>query len=81
MVHFLETRVPPVSAKFRWRDPEKLAAAKKEFFAMEAAGLSATQTAPGPPPTHGEEAGWFLVALRKLQETERCDSAGQLPHP
>ena len=37
--HHILTEGPPITAKARRLDPEKLAAAKKEFAAMEAAGI------------------------------------------
>ena len=52
VVHFLETTGPPVRAKFRWLDPEKLAAAKKEFLAMEAAGVVRRSNSPWAAPLH-----------------------------
>ncbi len=52
VVHFLETTGPPVRAKFRRLDPEKLAAAKKEFLAMEAAGVVRRSNSPWAAPLH-----------------------------
>ncbi len=46
VVHFLETAGPPVRAKFQRLDPEKLAATKKEFLAMEAAGVVRRSNSP-----------------------------------
>jgi hypothetical protein len=51
-VHFLETTGPPIRAKFRRLDPEKLAAAKKEFLAMEAAGVVRRSNSPWASPLH-----------------------------
>jgi hypothetical protein len=52
VVHFLETTGLPVRAKF-WRlDLEKLAAAKKEFLAMEAAGVVRHSNSPWAAPLH-----------------------------
>jgi hypothetical protein len=39
VAHHLQTRGPPIASKFRRLDSEKLAAAKKEFLALERAGI------------------------------------------
>jgi hypothetical protein len=52
VVHFLETRSLSGSAKFRQLDPEKMAGAKNEFFAMEAAGVVRHSNSPWVAPLH-----------------------------
>jgi len=39
VAHHIQTRGPPMASKFRRLDSEKLAAAKKEFLALERAGI------------------------------------------
>jgi hypothetical protein len=39
VAHHLQTRGPPIASKFRRLDSKKLAAAKKEFLALERAGI------------------------------------------
>jgi len=52
VAHHLQTRGPPIASKF-WRlDSEKLAAAKKEFLALERAGIVQRSTSPWASPLH-----------------------------
>ena len=48
VAHHLQTRGPPIASKFRRLDSEKLAAAKKEFLALEQAGIVQQSTSHGP---------------------------------
>ena len=50
--HFITTDGPPVTAKYRRLDPAKLAAAKAEFAAMEAAGIIRRSSSPWASPLH-----------------------------
>jgi len=50
--HFLSTSDTPVASAFRRLDTEKLAAAKKEFLALEAAGIVRHSTSPWASPLH-----------------------------
>ena len=52
MAHFLSTRGPPVASAFRRLDTEKLAAAKQEFAALEAARVVRRSTSPWASPLH-----------------------------
>ena len=52
VAHFLSTRGPPVASAFRRLDTEKLAAAKKEFAALEATGVVRRSTSPWASPLH-----------------------------
>ena len=52
VAHFLSTSGPPIASAFRRLDTEKLAAAKKEFFALEAAGVVRRSTSPWASPLH-----------------------------
>ena len=49
---FLSTSGPPIASAFRRLDTEKLAAAKKEFLALEAAGVVKRSTSPWASPLH-----------------------------
>ena len=50
--HFIKTQGPPVFAKPRRLDPEKLAAAKSEFERMEKAGIIRRSNSPYSSPLH-----------------------------
>jgi Reverse transcriptase (RNA-dependent DNA polymerase) len=50
--HVIETAGRPVSAKFRWLDPAKLAAAKEEFLKMEKDGIIRRSCSPWSSPLH-----------------------------
>ena len=52
VAHFLSTSGPPIASAFRRLDTEKLAAAKKEFLALEAAGVVRRSTSPWASPLH-----------------------------
>jgi hypothetical protein len=52
VAHHLQTRGPPIASKFRRLDSEKLAAAKKEFLALEQAGIVRGSTSPWASPLH-----------------------------
>ena len=52
VAHHLQTRGPPIASKFRRLDSEKLAAAKKEFLALERAGIVRRSTSPWASPLH-----------------------------
>jgi len=52
VAHFLSTRGPPVASAFRRLDTEKLAAAKKEFLALEAARVVRRSRSPWASPLH-----------------------------
>ena len=52
VAHHLQTRGPPIAAKFRRLDAEKLAAAKKEFLALEQAGIIRPSNSPWASPLH-----------------------------
>ena len=59
--HLLTQPGPPVFAKSRWLDPEKLASAKKEFSAMEKAGIIRRPNSPWSSPLHmvkKKDGGW-----------------------
>jgi hypothetical protein len=48
----LETRGPPIASPFRRLDPEKLAAAKAEFAALERDGIIRRSSSPWASPLH-----------------------------
>jgi len=50
--HHLETRGPPIASPFRRLDPEKLAAAKAEFAALERDGIIRRSSSPWASPLH-----------------------------
>ena len=52
VVHHIETRGPPVHARARRLPPDKLAAAKAEFAAMEAMGVVRRSNSPWASPLH-----------------------------
>jgi hypothetical protein len=52
VAHFLSTSSPPIASAFRRLDTEKLAAAKKEFLALEAAGVVRRSTSLWASPLH-----------------------------
>jgi hypothetical protein len=52
MAHHLQTRGPPIAGKFRQLDMEKLATAKKEFLALERAGIVRRPNSPWASPLH-----------------------------
>ena len=52
VAHFLSTSGPPIASAFRRPDTEKLAAAKKEFLALEAAGVVRRSMSPWASPLH-----------------------------
>ena len=52
ITHHIVTQGPPVHCKFRKLDPEKLAAAKKEFRQLEDDGLIRRSTSPWSSPLH-----------------------------
>jgi hypothetical protein len=52
VAHFFSTSGLPVASAFRRLDTEKLAAAKKEFLALEAAGVVRRSTSPWASPLH-----------------------------
>jgi len=59
--HLLTQPGPPVFAKSRWLDPEKLASAKKEFSATEKAGIIRRYNSPWSSPLHmvkKKDGGW-----------------------
>ena len=65
--HHVETSGPPVFAKPRRLDAQKLAVAKAKFLKMEKAGIIRRSTsALGFSPPHGSQAGWQLAPLRRL---------------
>ena len=52
VAHYLSTKGPPIASAFRRLDPEKLEAARKEFAALEAAGVVRRSTSPWASPLH-----------------------------
>ncbi len=52
MAHHLQTRSPPIPSKFRQLDMKKLAAAQKEFHALEQAGIVRWSYSPWASPLH-----------------------------
>ena len=70
VAHHLQTRGPPIASKFRRLDSEKLAPAKKEFLALEWAGIVRQSTSPWASPLH---------MVRKQDGTWRpCDNYHRL---
>ena len=70
--HLLTNPGPPVFAKPRRLDPEKLAAAKEEFSPMEKAGIIRRSTSPWSSPLHmviKNAGGWRLFGdYRRLNK-------------
>jgi len=52
VAYFLSTSAPPVASAFQRLDTEKLAVVKKEFLALEAAGVVRCSTSPWAFPLH-----------------------------
>ena len=73
--HHLETTGPPVTARFRRLDADKLAAAKKIFNNLEASGIvrrSSSSTA------SSEEEERIMATLRRLSLPQLGDFGGQV---
>ena len=65
MFHHITTTGPPLTAKARRLSPDKLAAAKAEFAAMEKAGVIRRSNSPWASPLHlvmKPDVSWHLPA-------------------
>jgi hypothetical protein len=61
VLHYVETKGPPISAKFRRLDGEKLAAARAEFEILERDGIIRRSSSPWASPLHmvrKKDGGW-----------------------
>jgi hypothetical protein len=50
--HHIQTTGPPIASKFRWLDPDKLAAVKAEFLQLEQDGIVQRSNSPWSSPLH-----------------------------